>query len=127
MKKDYNLKDEGDRTEYPGGGLRDRPKGKGKGRYDLITPFLLRRLAVIYEKGSEKYNDRNWEKGMPFSVFLDSALRHITQAMMGMEDEDHWGQATWNLACILHFQELGREDLNDLPEYFKKKTKKKKT
>lgn len=89
----------------------------GKGRFDLLSPFLAARLAAINEKGAKKYSARNWEKGMPFSRFLDSALRHLTQFQCGLEDEDHLGQAVWNLAAIIHFQAIGREDLNDLPEY----------
>jgi len=119
--KTYNLQDSGNRTKYKSGALRDRPKGVENGRYDLITPFMLRRLAVIYEKGAEKYDDRNWEKGMLFSVFLDSCLRHITQFIIGDESEDHVGQAIWNLAAIIHFQELGRNDLNNLPNFKNKK------
>lgn len=88
----------------------------GKGRFDLITPFLEPRLAGIYERGAVHYGDRNWEKGMPFSRFLDSAKRHLNQFERGLVDEDHLGQAIWNLACILHFQET-RPDLDDLPKY----------
>lgn len=100
--KDFELKDSGHRRSFASGAVRDR--GKGKGRYDLITPFALKRIAIIYEKGAEKYDDRNWEKGMPFSVFLDSALRHIMQYIMGMEDEDHVAQAAWNLFAIMHLE-----------------------
>lgn len=91
----------------------------GKGRFELISPFALMRLARVYQKGGTKYSPRNWESGEPFSRFIDSALRHITQFMMGMEDEDHLGQAAWNLFCVIHFQETGRTDLDDLPHYLK--------
>jgi len=100
--KEFTLNDSGDRRKFASGAVRDR--GKGKGRYDLITPFALKRIATIYEKGAEKYDDRNWEKGMPFSVFLDSTLRHIMQYIMGMEDEDHVAQAAWNLFAIMHLE-----------------------
>ena len=57
---------------------------------------------------------------MPFSEFVDSTLRHVNQFLMGMEDEDHVGQAIFNLMCIIHFQETGRVDLDDMPKYFLK-------
>jgi cytochrome P450 len=120
MKKKYKLQDSGARKKIKGGGYRDRAKGKG--RFDLISPFALRRLADVYEKGAEKFDDRNWEQGLPFSWCIDSALRHIAQYMMGMEDEDHIGQAAWNLFAIMHFQELERKDLDDLPHYLLKET-----
>ena len=90
---------------------------EGKGRFDLITPFGLTRLAKWYELGSKKYSDRNWEKGMPFSRYVDSAFRHLIKFMMGMEDEDHLAAAVWNLLCIIHHQELGQTELDDLPHY----------
>jgi len=51
----------------------------GKGRYDLISPIAMQRLADHYENGATKYKDRNWEKGMPLSVYLDSIERHTNK------------------------------------------------
>lgn len=109
----YGMKDSGERENFPSGMVRDTREGKG--RYDLISPYALRRLALVYEKGARKYADRNWEKGAPFGRFLDSALRHIQQFLMGMEDEDHLGHAAWNCFAVMHLQDLGRVDLDDRP------------
>lgn len=117
MKK-FELKDSGHRRKFDSGAVRDRAKGKG--RFDLITPFALTRIATIYEKGAEKYDDRNWEKGMPHSVFIDSAVRHINQFIMGLEDEDHLAQAAWNLLAIMHLQ-YTHPELNDMPKYNEQK------
>lgn len=111
----YVLIDSGHRESFASGMVRDTREGKG--RYDLITPFGLKRIADVYERGARKYADRNWEKGAPFGRFLDSALRHIQQYMMGKTDEDHLAQAAWNLLCIMHFEELGRTDLDDRPKW----------
>ena len=54
---------------------------------------------------------------MPFSRYVDSAFRHLIKFMMGMEDEDHLAAAVWNLLCIIHHQELGQTELDDLPHY----------
>ena len=111
----FGLKDSGKREEFDSGMVRDTRSGKG--RYDLITPFALRRLALVYEKGAVKYAARNWEKGTAFSRFLDSAQRHLESFKMGLKDEDHLAQAAWNIFCIIHFEELGRADLDDMPHY----------
>ncbi len=111
----FVTKDSGAREEMPTGSVRDTREGKG--RFDLISPFALRRLAGVYERGAKKYAARNWEKGQPFSRCLDSALRHLNAFAMGWTDEDHASQAAWNILAILHFQETGRTDLDDMPHY----------
>ena len=94
-----------------------REPSTGKGRFDLITPFGLDRLAKWYELGSIKYADRNWEKGMPFSRYIDSAERHINNFKKGLVDEDHLAAAVWNLLAVIHHQELGQMEFDDLPHY----------
>lgn len=108
--------DNGIRISY-GKDRATREPSDGKGRFDLITPYGLRRLAVWYELGAKKYADRNWEKGIPFSRYLDSALRHLNKFAMGMNDEDHLAAACWNIMSIMHHQERGESELDDLPHY----------
>ena len=114
--KDYaEVKDSGERRSYESGMVRDRSEGKG--RFDLITPFALIRLAKHYENGARKYDDRNWEQGAPLTDFYDSAMRHLTKWMLRWDDEDHLAAALWNIAAIIHFEEQGREDLDNRPTY----------
>ena len=108
--------DGGERISY-GEGKAIREPSTGKGRFDLITPFGLSRIARWYELGAMKYADRNWEKGIPFSRYFDSAMRHMNKYMMGMTDEDHLAAACWNLLAIMHHEELNQKDLDDLPHY----------
>ena len=115
MEKKFELKDSGKREEFKSGAVRDTREGKG--RFDLISPFFLKRLADVMEKGAVKYTARNWEKGMEFSRLLDSALRHINQFIQGLQDEDHLAQASFNLMAVIHFQDTKRKALNDLPDY----------
>jgi hypothetical protein len=112
--------DSGLREDYYTGARRDIREGKG--RYDLLPTFAMRRVAGVYERGAGKYGDRNYEKGIPLSRFLDSALRHTFQVLEGRTDEDHAAQAAWNLLAFLQTQEMIERDilppsLNDLPTY----------
>ena len=84
--------------------------------YANISPIALKRLAAVYEKGASKYTDRNWEQGMPVSRTLDSAFRHITQALNKEVDEDHLAQALWNVMAAIHFIRAKPECM-DLPKY----------
>jgi len=118
MKDEFKLKDSGKRDKFDTGMVRDARVGKG--RFDLISPFALERIARIYEKGSIKYEDRNWEKGSPFSRTIDSAFRHIVQYMMGMKDEDHLAQAAWNLFAVMHLEET-KPWFDDMPHYLREK------
>ena len=54
------MADGGARTSY-GDNAAVREPSIGKGRYDLISPFAIRRLARWYEAGAAKYAPRNWE------------------------------------------------------------------
>jgi hypothetical protein len=117
------VKDSGERREFGTGAVRDMSAGKG--RYDLISPLFLKRLAKHFENGAKKYGDRNWEKGIIFSSYIDSAIRHLNNYLEGMRDEDHLAAAVWNISCLIHMEEmlergLVPKELNNLPDYTKK-------
>lgn len=78
-----------------------RDSREGKGRFDLLPPRALRRLAQHFERGAVKYGDRNWEKGQPLQRYLDSALRHVFNHQEGKRDEDHLISAAWNLLAYV--------------------------
>jgi hypothetical protein len=119
--KDYAaVKDSGKREDFETGSRRDTREGKG--RFDLLSPIVMRRDARHMENGAVKDGDRNWEKGQPLSRFLDSAMRHLNTYMEGHRDEDHLAAARWNIACMIHTEEMiqrGRlpAELNDLPDF----------
>jgi hypothetical protein len=112
--------DSGKREEFATGSRRDTREGKG--RYDLLSPVFIARLAKHFENGAAKYGDRNWERGQPLSRYMDSAMRHLFKYLEGHRDEDHLAAAAWNIAAIIHTEEmLGRgklpPELDDLPKH----------
>ena len=114
------VKDSGKREEFGTGSLRDTREGKG--RFDLISPFVLERDAKHLENGARKYGDRNWEKGQPLSRYYDSAIRHMNKYLSGHRDEDHLAAARWNIAALMHPElmidrQLLPLSLNDLPKF----------
>lgn len=64
------------------------------------TPLAFMEIARIFEAGAKKYNERNWERGIPTSVYLDSALRHLCKHAASYTDEPHLAMAAWNLLCL---------------------------
>lgn len=118
--KTYLTKDSGKREEFGSGSVRDTREGKG--RFDLLPPLALYRIAGVYERGATKYGDRNWEKGQPIMRYYDSAMRHMMNWLEGRDDEDHLAQAAWNLLGMLFTEEmierkLYSHELNDKPDY----------
>ena len=101
------LPDSGERIEFESGAVRDIITNKG--RYDLLSSIAIRRLAQHFENGGIKYDDRNWEKGMPLKRFLDSALRHLFQLLDGDGEEDHAAAVMWNISGFIHTQEKIRQ------------------
>ncbi len=116
----YIVRDSGQRQQFPTGMQRDLRVGKG--RYDLLPYFAVHRDAIHYGQGATKYDDHNWEKGQPFSRALDSALRHIFDYLRGDRVEDHLAAARFNLACVMHYEEMIKlgilpPELDDLQRY----------
>lgn len=93
------IKDSGNRQEFPTGSQRDIRTGKG--RFDLLPWNIIEADARFIEMGAGKYGERNWEKGQPLSRYMDSALRHLTKHMMGYRDEPHLLASRWNIAAYL--------------------------
>ena len=121
-KKFDSVKDSGKEQSFGTGAVRDIQEGKG--RFDLLPPYALLRVAKHFENGANRYQERNWEKGIPCSRYLDSAFRHMIKIMMGLEDEDHEGACAWNLLCLMETKmraDLGilPKELNDLPTIYK--------
>lgn len=112
-----SVKDSGVREKFSTGSRRDTREGKG--RFDLISPIALHRLARHYEHGAKKYGDRNWEKGQPVSRFIDSAMRHLNNFLAGDRSEDHLAACAWNCFSAIHIGEMAKSgslpaELNDL-------------
>lgn len=113
------LKDSGQRRIFSTGGQRDR--GERKGRFDLLPPYAIYKLAKHFEDGADKYEARNWEKGIPLSTYIDSALRHIFKHLGGLTDEPHLVAAAWNIICAVETKyrvdtDILPKELNDLPK-----------
>jgi hypothetical protein len=99
-----------------------RDPNDNKGRYDLLSPIFMRRLAIHTQKGGQARGDRNWEAGMPMSAVIDSAIRHLYAFLEGDRSEDHLAAGAWNIMVAVHCGELIMkrilpEELYDLPDY----------
>lgn len=106
------LKDSGERREFASGAVRDMQTGKG--RMDLLPWGAIMELSRHCEDGALKYGERNIDKTLPMSSLLDSALRHLSKYMEGLDDEPHLRAAFWNIAWALQF-EIMHPEVQDIP------------
>jgi hypothetical protein len=114
MSETFKTIDTGARRNFETGAKRDVDEGKP--RYDLLPVSALQRWALLLARGATKYSDRNWERGMPVSVFVASGLRHAYAYLEGDRTEDHLAAILFNFGAIVEMEELVREGL--LPDYF---------
>ena len=68
--------------------------------YDDEYTMLLE-VAKHFEEGAKKYGENNWQKGLPPSCYIDSALRHYLKFKRGDDDEPHDSAFVWNLMCCI--------------------------
>ena len=113
------------KTAPDGGGLRF---DEGKVRLELVPPEWFWALADVTTKGSMKYPERNWERGMSWAKMIGCALRHVFKFCMGERYDGtelnielgttgchHLAMAAWNLLALMSYDLRGIGD-NDIPQ-----------
>lgn len=69
--------------------------------YDGEGTTMLLEVAKHFEAGALKYGENNWQKGLPPSCYIDSALRHYLKFKRGDHDEPHNRAFVWNIMCCI--------------------------
>lgn len=69
--------------------------------YEGSLETLILELAKHFEDGAKKYGENNWQKGIPVSCYIDSAVRHYLKWHKGDDDEPHARAFVWNLVCCI--------------------------
>ena len=92
--------------------------------YDALNTFIrneyvsvykaIMRVSIHYENGANKYEERNWEKGIPLHSYIDSAVRHLTKLYDGQIDEPHDAAFVWNILGALWTLD-NKQEMIDLP------------
>lgn len=114
------MHDSGKRKEQTTGALSD--PSHGIIAMELLSPYSLWDLASWLGEGAKKYAPRNWEQGIPFSVCVGKAQRHLQQYLMGKTDENHLNAIGFWWHALAHYRkmielELLPKELDDLPKY----------
>ena len=85
--------------------------------FALIPPKPLMLLAELYGRGAQKYSDRNWERGYPYSWSFSAAQRHMWQ-FWGGQDRDFEMKVPHPICAAFHmfaitdfmFRDVGEDD-----------------
>lgn len=85
---------------------------------DIETAIL--EVSKQYEDGAKKYDERNWEKGIPLHCYIDSAVRHYIKFIRGDVDEAHNRAFLWNILGA-YWTHINKPELIDLPFVNKEK------
>ncbi len=71
------------------------------GYYSSSPETMLLEVSKHFEEGAKKYGENNWQKGLPVSCYIDSAIRHYLKHRRGDTDEPHDRAFVWNLLCCI--------------------------
>lgn len=99
------------------GGLR---LNKGKVLIELVPPEWFVALGDVTTQGSKKYAQRNWERGMKWSIMIGCAMRHILKFCLGERHDPetgchHLAMAAWNVLALMTY-DLRNIGENDIPQ-----------
>lgn len=96
-----------------------RKNDSGKARFDLIPERALTALAKLYGIGADKYEPRNWERGIAFGRVFAAMMRHAWAWWRGEthdpeDGQHHMSSVAW---CAFALQELEQThpELDDRP------------
>jgi len=64
-------------------------------------PNAMLEVSKHFEEGAKKYGENNWQKGLPESCYIDSAVRHYLKLLRKDEDEPHDRAFLWNILCCI--------------------------
>lgn len=94
-------------------GGRKESQGLKKAPWHLLPYDAVYQVVQVLWHGAEKYGERNWEQGMPYSDLFGGVMRHLT-AWWAKEDHDpetgysHLAHAVAGILFLLAYQTRGK-------------------
>jgi hypothetical protein len=89
----------------------------GKLPVDLLPVDALEEIAKVLQFGAEKYEPRNWEKGMKWSRIYAACIRHLWAWFRGEDQDQETGitHLAHSGCCVLflisyHLRQVGEDD-----------------
>jgi len=83
----------------------------------LLPWDAVRGVVKVLKFGADKYDERNWERGMDWSRCFSACMRHMTAWFHGESVDPETGYShLWHAACCILFliafemRGVGRDD-----------------
>ena len=91
-----------------------RKDDTGKTRIELFAPEAIFAISAVLTYGAEKYEDRNWERGMSWGRVFGATMRHLwawwggkgptTKSFLFGDLDDETGFShLWHAGCCIMF------------------------
>lgn len=92
-----------------------------KPRFELLPPEAVEQIVHVLTRGAEKYQARNWEKGISYSRVYGALQRHLNEFWKGNNIDPEWGlhhlaHAGCCLLFLLTYEVRGMEKWDDRPK-----------
>lgn len=103
--------------------MEGRKDDQAKPRMDLIAPEIHDALGHVLRFGADKYEARNWEKGMAWGRPFAALMRHMWAWWRGEAKDHETGFShLWHAACCIMFliayeeRGIGQDDRNRIDD-----------
>lgn len=81
-----------------------RKNDQDKLPWHLLPPELMESVAAVLKYGAQKYEPRNWEKGMAWSRIFSAMMRHSWAWWRGEQNDPETGMShLWHAGACLSF------------------------
>ncbi len=103
----------------------------GKLRFDLIPADVMLEVAKVFTHGASKYAERNWERGMAWSICRGSKDRHWNARLRGEKFDTgpkgsglrHLAHDIVNTMFLLAYELREMDKLDDLEPFIVRRRK----
>lgn len=89
--------------------------------YRLVPKEGLRRLALRYTLGCQRYGENNWRRGLSNQEFLNERRNHLVEHLFeylesGNAKDDNLAAIAWGCFTLMEAEKLAAEQKDDLEE-----------
>jgi hypothetical protein len=86
--------------------------------YRLVPKEGLRRLAMRYTLGCQKYGEGNWKRGLRNPEFIEERKNHLVEHLFeylerGNKYDDNLAAIAWGAFCLMEAEKVAAEDTDD--------------